>query len=166
MESNRTSSSSMDQVDSEHTYANYIKSDADIYENVELSNDHDANPPAYEELRATTSDVKQQLVEEAEEQDDDDNPQCGWFGLRPNFLQVHQLNKNCSHSRVFYENGRDMYTPSYFGKLKLEGFEGNFGLLSWTNFEGNLLSVKQRYRVLNRAIKFSLAYIVRFFLSF
>ena len=48
--------------------------------------DH-TKPTSNGDVEIVTSDSKK-FVEAMEEEDDDDNPECGWFGIRPGFIQV------------------------------------------------------------------------------
>ena len=60
----------------------------DVGKHDEIDGDGDSLPVSNGDVEIVTPDV-QRFVEAVDDvDDDDDNPQCGWFGIRPRFIQV------------------------------------------------------------------------------
>lgn len=65
--------------DQENTYVNTA------YDNVDLDDDDKAGDV---EDHGKTNGIINEMVDDVEHDDDYDNPKCGWFGIRPGFIQV------------------------------------------------------------------------------
>ncbi|XP_041479801.1 solute carrier organic anion transporter family member 4A1-like [Lytechinus variegatus] len=95
-----------DETDNENVYMNTIHKDVDkdknspdeescyvntSFNNVELDNDKDDEVDDH----VKTNGKHPEMIDDVEDDDADDNPQCGWFGIRPRIIQC------CNNSKGY-----------------------------------------------------------------